>query len=1383
MNDDHKAGQAARTTQLWDEADSTPRSEVPSALDSSTLDTHTGTSQSGSQNPDHGYFSPRPLRLYSTRLPTQLPNSTDPSPTTGLDASTSSVPSPSRVPAEQAHAPAHQIDRPVLQRDPSSTPSVATVRAFSTDPIHPFSTPSGHQRDGPHYPNQSYAALQSQHYPPAYPSHILRARSSHPSHYSSHSVSHFSTFGPPHEHRDIMDSGSRTVGNSPASSPGLFSPSTPPLRHTQRTPDEQGYYSSPYLHHTHRQIPKETHVADIDVDPISGRKIINQYEVIDELGRGVHGKVKLGRNLETGVYVAIKIVDRYSKRRRLGKNTSHADKIKKEIAILKKARHPNIVSLLEVIDDPTRKKVYIVLEHVELGEVKWRTPGTKEVVLVEWRRYQREAEGLLDDEGAALEDERIIALAHATLERQQQRRLRDRHNQPSDLPGISSWSFEHGGDSGDEMSDNGRSSRASAARPGDLSQSLTSSGRLPGHDGYLQDNMNTAFRSSTPTAGGPSQAELDSMFTGLEGTMYGPYDNDSVRGRTPSLTGSSSSHPADLDEFDKIPEHFHYVPLMTIAAAREAFRDTVLGLEYLHFQGVIHRDIKPANLLQTKERRIKISDFGVSYLGRQSSEPGAGDASESDAQEPDEAIELAKTVGTPAFYAPELCHTDIDEDTPRVSGQIDVWALGVTLYCLIFGRVPFHDNNTFVLMKLISDTEVHIPHYRLKAVEEKSSSRPTSHGRLYPHMNTDRRAPHTLEYEEVDHNLRDLLERLLIKDPENRISIGDIKRHPWLLEGIPNTSQWIEETDPMHGDKANKIEVSKDDVEKAVVPITLIDRVRSGVRKTLDTVLRIGTRGGSRRRAQSSATTPDQQNQPLSSVSSSSTISQESRRPSLAINQSIFEALRLSREPEHPLSQSVTASPEPKERPQYFERTPSRSGSPARSESAENPGPLTASMRPLALERAHSTMSASTMSSAASVRTIRQSDVGGSDQVFSPPIPPALPGTPTALDTPGGSSLGGIFGGVPRRLVNSMRSRERLLKTPPGHIRTKSIDRLVIGDDDPHGGPSIALSNTLAAGHVDQPDVLKDLSSSVGHGSTSRDSYFGDSLERSMSRQSSISSASSRYNRTRAAYDGGEVPLPHGGNAYPFPPLSREPSKDKFNQAKDELLRNRGREEKPHLSTLQPPVSSHAQAACPLSPDDHTHYERQKLDDLFRQEHPSQYPPDSSSISYPTGVDFARARALASSSSDDHFSPSMTPSTSNPSIPSVISANSSVAPDDGHAKDYLQEHAPSEARDHPARDVVLEDFTGYDGDDPVESDEDDDSEDDFIVMTKKKSNVPVNTRTGSISNPELPRDHIRRDILSGRRRSTRSGSNGTVKKIRSSEDSGIEDFRERSPEN
>lgn len=123
--------------------------------------------------------------------------------------------------------------------------------------------------------------------------------------------------------------------------------------------------------------------------------MINQYEVIEEIGRGQHGKVKRARNLETGDSVAIKIIPRLSKSRRLGRVSAidPQQNTKREIAILKKIRHPNVVALLEVIDDPELRKIYMVLEHVELGEIVWRKKGLPHICAWERRRVERETRG------------------------------------------------------------------------------------------------------------------------------------------------------------------------------------------------------------------------------------------------------------------------------------------------------------------------------------------------------------------------------------------------------------------------------------------------------------------------------------------------------------------------------------------------------------------------------------------------------------------------------------------------------------------------------------------------------------------------------------------------------------------------------------------------------------------------------------------------------------------------------------------------------------------------------------------------------------------------------------------------------------------------------
>lgn len=151
----------------------------------------------------------------------------------------------------------------------------------------------------------------------------------------------------------------------------------------------------------------------------------------------------------------------------------------------------------------------------------------------------------------------------------------------------------------------------------------------------------------------------------LDGTMYGAYDFSSgEHSRVNSVANSlhSSAKPsrhntgdlaqiaAEVLESDLNPE-LEYVPCMPMQSVRVAFRDTLLGLQYLHYQGIVHRDIKPPNLLQTIDHRVKISDFGVSYLGRPlHDEEVPEELSESEAHDlDDEAKELAKTVSTPAF--------------------------------------------------------------------------------------------------------------------------------------------------------------------------------------------------------------------------------------------------------------------------------------------------------------------------------------------------------------------------------------------------------------------------------------------------------------------------------------------------------------------------------------------------------------------------------------------------------------------------------------------------------------------------------------------------------------------------------------------------------------
>ncbi|KAI7886187.1 kinase-like protein [Lichtheimia hyalospora FSU 10163] len=453
--------------------------------------------------------------------------------------------------------------------------------------------------------------------------------------------------------------------------------------------------TSPRHHPATQYIPPAdvvmTNTINKDYDPTTGNKIINRYMIIREIGRGVHGKVKLAEDIESNELVAIKIVDKRTRRRQLGysllrgnsQNHAHGikkptelpqykeneQKIRREIAILKKCAHPHVVRLREVIDDPASRKIYMALEYMEGGEIEWR------------------------------------------------------------------------------------------------------------------------------------------------------------------------------DENE--------MPVLSIDEARSVFRDVVSGLDYLHFQGIIHRDIKPANLLLTNEHIVKISDFGVSYFNELLA--GGDDGIQHQSIESCSRIdrELAETAGTPAFFAPELCcagdmplsptseedhqsihssndstHTLGAQNRPRITKAIDVWALGVTLYCLVFGRCPFIAATEFELFDLIPTEPLKFPD------------------------------PNEMGFD-IDKELKDLLTRLLAKNPEERITLEDVKHHPWVIEDLECPEAWWEEADPR---RYKTVEVTDEEVTHAV---TIMDRLRKSIQKLSSSLSNL-THGISRRRSKSvtssnAPATPQQQ--------------------------------------------------------------------------------------------------------------------------------------------------------------------------------------------------------------------------------------------------------------------------------------------------------------------------------------------------------------------------------------------------------------------------------------------------------------------------------------------------------------------------------------------
>ena len=158
------------------------------------------------------------------------------------------------------------------QHDTSSTPVSPDSRvnswkdytpSFNPESNRPVSVPNfrsrplSRRRDGPDYPNypdQSFKALQNQHYPPPYQPgepHHLRTRNSHP----SQNLSFSSSDEIPARCYPQIPSGAKTVGNTPAQSPGLFTPMSSNKHWTGENDETRTV--TPMLHPAHLQAPKE----------------------------------------------------------------------------------------------------------------------------------------------------------------------------------------------------------------------------------------------------------------------------------------------------------------------------------------------------------------------------------------------------------------------------------------------------------------------------------------------------------------------------------------------------------------------------------------------------------------------------------------------------------------------------------------------------------------------------------------------------------------------------------------------------------------------------------------------------------------------------------------------------------------------------------------------------------------------------------------------------------------------------------------------------------------------------------------------------------------------------------------------------------------------
>lgn len=160
--------------------------------------------------------------------------------------------------------------------------------------------------------------------------------------------------------------------------------------------------------------------------------------------------------------------------------------------------------------------------------------------------------------------------------------------------------------------------------------------------------------------------------------------------------------------------------------ARKYFQQLISAVDYCHSRGVSHRDLKPENLLLDENENLKVSDFGLSALPEHLRQDGL----------------LHTQCGTPAYVAPEVV---------RKRGyngfKADTWSCGVILYALLAGFLPFQHENLMSMYNKVFKEEYQFP----------------------PWFSPESKR---------------LISKILVADPERRITIASIMNVPWFQKDL-----------------------------------------------------------------------------------------------------------------------------------------------------------------------------------------------------------------------------------------------------------------------------------------------------------------------------------------------------------------------------------------------------------------------------------------------------------------------------------------------------------------------------------------------------------------------------------------------------------------------
>lgn len=185
--------------------------------------------------------------------------------------------------------------------------------------------------------------------------------------------------------------------------------------------------------------------------------------------------------------------------------------------------------------------------------------------------------------------------------------------------------------------------------------------------------------------------------------------------------------------------------------ARQIMRDVVAGVEYLHFQRIAHLDIKPNNILRAGAGTVKIADCDTARMYDVPSRTG-------------------HKVGGLGFVAPEHCRYSKLGPKPLTEAYAaDIWAMGVSLYYMVYGRLPFIAQRLPDMHDLICTQQLRFP-----------------------------------DEPKISQSLTDLLEKMLTKEPRKRATVKEVAQHAWF------------EAQVMQPVELKRIQISALDVENAI---------------------------------------------------------------------------------------------------------------------------------------------------------------------------------------------------------------------------------------------------------------------------------------------------------------------------------------------------------------------------------------------------------------------------------------------------------------------------------------------------------------------------------------------------------------------------------------